>query len=289
MKSILPLAALCAASMASAARLTVSIPPSQLLPNPSALPPSTHAVLLGPAGVRYDIPIRRDNSFAFPDLPPSSYLLTVHSRDYFFPPLRVDMSKTAAEEGTEELVQAWQTFRGNEWDNKGPIYGSGKGSLTVNVQPNAKKDFYQPRGGFSLLGFLKSPMILMALVSVVFIFGLPYLMENSMSRTLLRICSSYANAIQQWTPRPKRNSRRCRRKARSWALAEQPTSCRTLTWLASWQAGDRQARTPGQVAAGTNGGKETKNMTFCPPEHAICAARHSTCVPSTPGYAVHVT
>lgn len=178
MQSILPSLLLACAALASAAQLTVAVPPSQLLPNPNTLPPSTHAVLLGPPGVRYDAPIRRDNTFQFPDLPEASYLLTVHSRDYFFAPLRVDVQQPAQAEELQ-TIEAWQTFRGNEWSNKGPSYGVGKGGLTVQVKAGAPKDFYQQRGGFSLLSFFKSPMILMGLFSVVMIFGMPYLMENS--------------------------------------------------------------------------------------------------------------
>ncbi|KAK1057235.1 hypothetical protein LTR33_013692 [Friedmanniomyces endolithicus] len=129
------LAVLAGTSLASAANLTVSIPSSPpLLPNPSSLAPSTHAVLIGPPGVQYEAPIRRDNTFTFPDLAEASYLLTVHGRDYFFPPLRVDVTKAA--DGTQqETVQAWQTFRGNEWSNKGPFYGSS------NVDPEMKEEF----------------------------------------------------------------------------------------------------------------------------------------------------
>lgn len=169
------LATAAVAALASGARLTVAIPPSPLLPAPANLPPSTHATLLGPAGVHHDALLRRDNTVSFPDLPEASYLLTVHSRDYFFPPLRVDVGRS----GDAQTIQAWQTFRGNEWDNKGPSYGAGKDELVIEISPSSQKDFYQPRGGFNILGFLKSPMILMGLVSVAFIFGMPYLMENS--------------------------------------------------------------------------------------------------------------
>ncbi|EME86129.1 uncharacterized protein MYCFIDRAFT_59341 [Pseudocercospora fijiensis CIRAD86] len=164
------------AASCSAAKLTVSIPPSQLLENPYELPASTHAVLLGPPGIRYDAPLRRDNTFVFPDLPDASYLLTLHSRDFFFPPLRVDV--IANPEENAQNISAWQTFRGNEWSNKGHSFGEGKDELKIDVIPAARKDFYQQRGGFNVLGFLKSPMILMALFSVVMIFGLPYLMDN---------------------------------------------------------------------------------------------------------------
>lgn len=61
----------------------------------------------------------------------------------------------------------------------GPHYGTGQDELTIEVRPVAQKSFYQERQGFSLVSFLKSPMILMALVSVGMIFGLPYLMDNS--------------------------------------------------------------------------------------------------------------
>lgn len=98
-----------------------------------------------------------------------------------FPPLRVDV--TSQEGSSQHSISAWQTFRGNEWSNKGPQYGSsqeGEDSLGIDVRPIGEKQFYQERQGFNLVSFLKSPMILMALVSVVMIFGLPYLTENSM-------------------------------------------------------------------------------------------------------------
>ncbi|EME48056.1 hypothetical protein DOTSEDRAFT_167615 [Dothistroma septosporum NZE10] len=163
-------------ALSTAARLTVSIASSQLLPNPQTLPSSSHAVLLGPPGVRYDALIRRDDTFVFSDVPDASYLLTIHTRDYHFPPLRVDVEQKEGE--SAQTIEAWQTFRGNEWSNKGPSYGAGKEELAVAVQPLGQKDFYQTRGGFSVLSFLKSPMILMGLVSVLLIFGMPYLMEN---------------------------------------------------------------------------------------------------------------
>ena len=170
------------AALATAARITISIPPSPpLLPNPSTLPSSTHAILLGPPGIRYDAPIRRDNTFIFRSLDTASYLLQIHSRDHIFPPLRIDV--TTSEDGTQS-VSAWQTFRGNEWSNQGPSYGTGQDTLKIEVRPVGQKDFYAQRQGFSVLSFLKSPMILMALVSVGMIFGLPYLMDNSMSSSV---------------------------------------------------------------------------------------------------------
>lgn len=124
------------------------------------------------------MPLRRDNTFLFSDLPDASYLLTIHSRDYFFPPLRVDVAPYAGGEGGSQNISAWATFRGNEWDNKGQPFGTGRDELRIEVRAGAEKQYYQERGGFNILSFLKSPMILMGLASVVLIFGMPYLMEN---------------------------------------------------------------------------------------------------------------
>ena len=134
-------------------------------------------MLLGPPGVRYDAPIRRDNTFLFEDIPDASYLLTIHSRDHFFPPLRVDVTRNEGE--SSQNISAWATFRGNEWDNRGQSFGTGKDVLKIDVKAGAEKQFYQERGGFNILSFLKSPMILMALASLVLVVGMPYIMENS--------------------------------------------------------------------------------------------------------------
>ena len=166
------------AVFASAANLTVNLVSSPALANPSTLPPSTHAILLGPPGISYDASIRKDNTFEFTELERATYLLTIHSRDHIFPQLRVDVS-ASEDQTTSDSVEAWQTFLGNEWSNKGPSYGHGSGKVTIEVRAVAAKQFYQDRESFSLLALLKSPMILMGLFSVVMIFGMPYLLSNS--------------------------------------------------------------------------------------------------------------
>jgi hypothetical protein len=202
-----------AAALASAAKLTVNIPPSPpALPNPATLSSSTHAVLIGAPGVKFSAPLRRDNTFVFDSIPESSYLLTIHSRDHFFAPYRVDVGHTEGE-AAQEVVHVWQTFRGNEWSNKGPSLGSAQGELQIDVRPAALKDFYQARSGFSVMSIFKNPMILMGLVSVVMIFGMPKLMENS-TFSGYSSCDSlsmggFANFLQ-WMRRPRRNLKRCR-------------------------------------------------------------------------------
>ena len=112
-----------------------------VLPNPSKLPSSTNAVLssLGPPLVA---PITASNTFLFSSVPVGSYLLSVYSRDAVFEDLRVDVIKN----DTGESASSWTTFRGNEWDNKGELRGSGEGSsVQIEVRPLVSKDYYQER------------------------------------------------------------------------------------------------------------------------------------------------
>ncbi|KAI9863837.1 MAG: hypothetical protein M1813_003489 [Trichoglossum hirsutum] len=151
------------------APLTILIPPAAI--PPSLLPPSTSASLTT-LGVTYTAPLQRDSRFVFRNVSAGSYLLDVHCRDYAFAPLRVDVS----DDGKGGLeVDAWQTWRGNEWGNKGERRGGGE---VVEVSPVGGKEFYAERQGFSPLSLLKSPMILLAIVSMGLMFGLPYMLDN---------------------------------------------------------------------------------------------------------------
>lgn len=134
-----------------AATLHLSLPSTPLLPTPSLLPPSTHATL---SALSLPSPLtallRRSNSFEFSNLTAGSYLLDIHSRDYTFAPYRVDVdvaSVTGGGGGQEGRIEVWQTFRGNEWDNKGEKVGEGMGSCGVEVKVVGAKGFYEERGG----------------------------------------------------------------------------------------------------------------------------------------------
>ena len=161
--------------------------------NPSTLPCSTHATLFK-MGTTLKADITRGNAMDFFDLEQGSYLMTVTTRDWSFPPSRVDVntSSTNADGKKEARVDVWQTFWGNEWGNKGEYRGGSVVSLSeadrrtekesvvaVELKPQARKEYYIERPGFSPLQFLRNPMILMAVFSLVLIVGLPYLMDNS--------------------------------------------------------------------------------------------------------------
>ena len=172
--------------------LRLHLPSVPYLPqyNPSALPCTTHATLFK-MGTTAEALLKRDNTMEFQNLEPGSYLLTITTLDWAFSPSRVDVNTSSvnAEGKPEVRIDAWQTFYGNEWGNKGEYRGGGAvalgkqddgaGVIDVELKPNNKKEYFMERPGFSPAAFLRNPMILMALFSLVMIVGLPYLMENS--------------------------------------------------------------------------------------------------------------
>ncbi|KAK9779408.1 hypothetical protein SCAR479_03890 [Seiridium cardinale] len=172
-----------AAAAAAKTSLVLSIPASQFLPNPNVLPASTHATLTT-LHQSYSAPLSVANTFVFHNVTPGSYLADVHCASYGFAPLRIDVD--AAEDGAagadvRSSVRAWETFRGNEWGNRGEefVRQDGAGGATFAVKCLGKKVFFQERGSFSVLTILKNPMILLGLVSMGIFFGMPKLVENS--------------------------------------------------------------------------------------------------------------
>ncbi|KAI9699408.1 MAG: hypothetical protein M1836_003019 [Candelina mexicana] len=151
--------------LSNAASLTAFIPSSPQISSHSLLPSSTTASL-DTLGASYTTSLTRNGRFTFRNITSGSYLLTVHCRTFAFAPLRVDVAP-------DDVVEVWQTFRGNEWDNKGE-----KKVLPVELQVLGAKGYYQAREGFSPMSYLKSPMILIAIAGMALVFGMPYLLEN---------------------------------------------------------------------------------------------------------------
>lgn len=147
MRSSLPILA-SLASVTSAARFLLQIPNTHVV-NPSALSSTTHATLQS-SGPPLDAYLSRSNTFNFNNVSAGSYLATIHCRDYAFEPLRIDVSVEEPVEGSgekKEVIRAWQTFLGNEWDNKGESRGEGGNGLVIEAQPYGQKYFYQERTG----------------------------------------------------------------------------------------------------------------------------------------------
>jgi ER membrane protein complex subunit 7 len=107
--------------------LTLAIPATQGLPNPNILPPSTHATLSA-LNAYHSAPLSVHNTFVFHNITSGSYLLDVFCPTHAFAPLRVDVT-VSAQEGQDLLVRAWETFRGNDWDNKGEAVKVAEGNV----------------------------------------------------------------------------------------------------------------------------------------------------------------
>ncbi|RDA87242.1 hypothetical protein CP532_2505 [Ophiocordyceps camponoti-leonardi (nom. inval.)] len=190
--SLLSLTVLISHATSTSTRLTLYLPP---LPNANALPSRTHATVSS-QGTHLSAPLTASNAFVFRDLAPGSYLVEVHCPTLAFRPLRVDVGRRDGDagrvrEGEEEggggggggggeLAAAWETFRGNDWANKGEALAVVRGVVGpgFELRPLGAKAYFVERPGFSVLGILKSPMILMGLASMLMVFGMPYLMDN---------------------------------------------------------------------------------------------------------------
>lgn len=175
--------------------VTLTIPPSAALANPHLLPPATRATLTT-LYTTYAAPLTAANTFVFGNVTAGSYLADVHCATHAFAPLRIDVvvaaahdaaeaeAATAAAAATEQkqslVVRAWETFRGNDWNNKGEavreVIVAGRPALPVRVL--GAKGYFVERGSFSVLSILKNPMILLAIVSMGLFFVMPKLVDN---------------------------------------------------------------------------------------------------------------
>ncbi|RMD43308.1 hypothetical protein DV735_g1859, partial [Chaetothyriales sp. CBS 134920] len=138
-------------TLASAASLRIQIPASNLVPNPNALPASTHATLTSAQGTTLRTPLHKGSYLLFDDIPATligSHLLEIFSH--------------------------------NLWSDHGINLApsSGAVNLTLTAKVLGQKSFYETRQGFNILSLLKNPMILMGLFALVFTFGMPKLIEN---------------------------------------------------------------------------------------------------------------
>lgn len=129
--------------------LTITIPSTPLLPDPRTLPPSTTCSLTTPPH-EYTAHLTTTNTFHFRNISTGSYLLSIACASHAFAPLRVDVEN----DGT---IEAWRTFRGNEWENRGESVMNGK---TIEAKVLGVKEYYMERAGCEFVFFLFSPSIL---------------------------------------------------------------------------------------------------------------------------------
>lgn len=181
--------------------LTVSIPSSPNLPHPQNLSPSTHAVLTTAQRAPLVARLDRRNRCIFPAVPIGSYLLEIWSGEYSFEKIRVDVTRPVSTGGETDggrfcllviechtlgsnrlktvRIEAWQTFIGNAWSNRGERLGAGSGSLEISGRAIGAKQYFEQRQGFNVVGLLSSPMILIGIAGMAMMIGVPKMLENS--------------------------------------------------------------------------------------------------------------
>lgn len=101
--------------------VTLYLPAS---PNPFALAARTHATLAS-LGAHHSAPLSAANAFVLRNVTPGSYLADVHCPSDAFRPLRIDVGGPDG-----RPVAAWETFRGNDWADRGealPLRDGGAG------------------------------------------------------------------------------------------------------------------------------------------------------------------
>ncbi|KAM3486800.1 hypothetical protein MY8738_000294 [Beauveria namnaoensis] len=171
------------AHLATCTTVTLHLPST---PAPGTLSPRTHATLTT-LGRRLSAPLSAAHSFVFRNVSAGSYLADVHCPTDGFAPLRVDVvggdgeEEEKEKEKEEEAVQAWETYRGNDWGNKGEalvLKQGSDGTQGFEVRALGRKGYFMERPKFSVMSILMNPMILMGLVSMVIFIGMPKLVEN---------------------------------------------------------------------------------------------------------------
>ncbi|KAL1883065.1 hypothetical protein VTK73DRAFT_9991 [Phialemonium thermophilum] len=178
-----PLALAGSQSSVGTTTITFRVPATHLLSNPYVLPPSTHATLTTfgkPPQSAYISSSRPEHglgAFVFHNVTPGSYLVDVHCRTHSFAPVRLDVLEEDSA-SPSLTTRAWETYRGNDWNNKGEELVKLKGGESFELRLFGSKDYFLERSKFSLLSILRNPMILLGLVSMGIFLGMPYLVNS---------------------------------------------------------------------------------------------------------------
>ncbi|RKO96292.1 hypothetical protein CAUPRSCDRAFT_12015 [Caulochytrium protostelioides] len=150
-------------TVAQAGGVTVEghIVSNALLRDTGLLDPDTRIFLDGGQKVAY---VAEDGHFMFSNVPQGSHVLTVHSLQYVFDKIRVDVKG-----GT---VQYSLTLPGTSWSRRGPVTPA-----PLAMAPRMPQQYFVPREQFSMLSLLGNPMLLMSGFSMLIFFVMPKLMS----------------------------------------------------------------------------------------------------------------
>jgi len=108
---------------------------------------------------------RADGSFVIYNVPPGIHQLDIHSAQYHFGQVKVQLLEDAM--GFPKCLEY-------------PYPGAAKFAIKypLILAPYATYDYFEPKTGFSIFGLLKNPMVLMMIVSAGMMLGMPKLMEG---------------------------------------------------------------------------------------------------------------
>ncbi|KAF8508118.1 hypothetical protein JB92DRAFT_2955032 [Gautieria morchelliformis] len=112
--------------------------------------------------------VRRDGRFAIPNVDEGTYTLSVVSHDFQFDQLRIDVSTAEPHVSVHAYVPGVPLFPAPPVSFIYPIVLSAR----------ARNSYFARREAFNPLDMLKSPMMLMMLVTGGLLFATPYLMAN---------------------------------------------------------------------------------------------------------------
>lgn len=132
--------------------------------------------------------VTRNGNFHIPHVPPGTYILTVLSPQHWFDQLRIDVLPSS------DLPEVRPYLPGT------PLYSSTAQHITLpyplHLEPKRKLDFFVPQESFNALALLKSPMVIMMIITAGMALGVPYLMKNLDPETLKEINEQHQKIAQ---------------------------------------------------------------------------------------------
>ncbi|KAI7868145.1 hypothetical protein BDF14DRAFT_1796773 [Spinellus fusiger] len=174
------------ATLAHAATIKGAIKKDSRLPTSTLLRTNTRVTLNGQA---YTTLVDISGEFVLHNVAPGSYLLEIHSIDYIFPKLRVDV--------TENTVQAAYTVTGGAWDTRGALM-----QHPLEIRSLAKADYFIEKQNFQIMGILKNPMFLMLGFSGLIMFVMPKMMKSLDPEAMKEMAESQAEAQKMLSDMP---------------------------------------------------------------------------------------
>lgn len=122
-------------------------------------------VLLTSAAVQHTAIVRGDGSFSVPRLGGRSYIVDVHMADWTFPQVRLELTR-----------------KNGKVTAKASLVNSARTKLSTSPQlllrPSMPAQYFQQRESVNIWAYLKSPMVIMMLITLVMVVVMPRMMSS---------------------------------------------------------------------------------------------------------------